>query len=100
MGGSGLEQTKQKSYSKSPHLCYVLPYYCHLLAGTNFSTDGFWPVISHQLINQSFQILLNKALALRFQWPGFLTGVVQLVFDFILREMMSLVKAVVKGTYS
>jgi len=78
-----------------PKHCILL---CHLLAGMDFNTDGFWPVISHQLINQSFQILLNKVLALRLQWPGFLTGVVQLVFDCILRESVSLVKAVVKGT--
>lgn len=67
-GGSGLEQTKTKKLFKiSTFMLCITILLCHLLACMDFGTDGFWPVISHQLINQSAQMLRNKFLALRFQ---------------------------------
>lgn len=50
----------------------------------NFSTDGFWAIIGVQLVNQSVQIFVNKAIALRFKEGYFFAGVAQLLFDFIL----------------
>ncbi len=62
----------------------------------NFSTDGVWPIFRHQLVNYIVQILLNKFLAMTIHRLKFITDVVQLGFDFILREIMDLVKVVVR----
>ncbi len=54
----------------------------YLLADKNFSTDGFWRVVRHQLFDERVHILRNKFLA----WivPQYITALVQLGFDFIL----------------
>ncbi len=93
--------TKQKLL-KSLRLIILSPYYCgekrrdckllawvfllYLLADMNFCADGVWPVIRHQLINYILQILLNQFLALTSPKLQFITVVVQLGFDFILRK--------------
>ncbi len=63
----------------------------YLLAEKNFSTDGPWRIVRHQLFDELVHILLNKCIALIFLLLKYITGLVQLGFDFILREMMDLV---------
>ncbi len=68
-------------------------YFCvpFLLAGMHFSTDGLWRIVRHQLFDELVHILLNKLLARIVKNLYDITALVQLGFDFILREMMDLV---------
>ncbi len=68
----------------------------YLLADKNFSTDSVWRVARHQLFDQLVHKLLNKVLAWIFPLLKYITGLFQLGFDFILREIMDLVKVVVR----
>ncbi len=77
-------------------------YFCvpFQLADMNFSTDDLWPIVRHQLFDELVHILLNKLLARIFKNLYGITDLVQLGFDFILREIMDLVSCEMYGQFN
>ncbi len=63
----------------------------YLVADMNLSTDGLWRNMLLQHVDQLVHILLNKLLARICNNLYGITDLVQLGFDFILREIMDLV---------